>query len=186
MKSIPPMQRTFGPLLASLAAKLTRLVRPRDWRYQARASELLDAVLATASDSVFFVDSRGKVRDCNLVAEQIFGRDRSEMIGRGIALYVPSLAFSALRRRAKGMGHDSLSLEMPGRLETLATDSSGSTFPVSVAVRSLSVWGNKGCLVRLRDDSRREADRQEIRRLTDQLAIAKRALEHFNAASVGD
>ena len=179
----PPVQGLFRLLQTRVVTLVMRLTRSRSWRHSARASVVLDAVLATASDSVFFVDARGKVRDCNLVAEQTFGRERSEVIGRGIALYLPSLAFSTLRRRAKGMGHDSLTLEMPGRLETLATDSSGSTFPVSVAVCSLSVWGNKGCLVRIRDDSRREADRREIRRLTDQLGIAKRALEHRNSVS---
>src|SRR5690606_3953181 len=46
---------------------------------------------------------------------------------------------------------------------------------------SLSVLGNKGCIVRIRDDSRREADRQQLRRLADQLTVAKAMLERQNA-----
>lgn len=177
-----PPQHSIRSWLAHITVWAKILTRPRPWRRRARASEVLEAVLTTTSDAIFFVDSAGKVRDCNLVAEQMFGRSQSEVIGRGIALLLPSLAFSTLRRRVKGLGHDALPLDMPGRLETLATDQRGTAFPVSVAVRSLSIWGDKGCVVRVRDDSRREADRQQLRRFADQLRVAKNALESKSAS----
>lgn len=175
LSSYAPTALTFAVIGLALVA------RARASRLRAESHSVLDAVFATASDALFWVLSNGKVRDCNVAAEQFFGRTREEMLGSRIERILPSLVFLIPKRDYLRGLLDSPALELPSRLETVVTDSDGDAFPVSLHIKRVSLRNDSGFVVRVRDNTRKEADRQELRKYADQLLVAKHTLERHNA-----
>jgi signal transduction histidine kinase len=152
-------------------------------RWVQRVTELnqvLEAVLATSTDAVFWLRADGRVRYCSAAAVQMFQRDRTEMIGRRIEHVIPSLIFAAPRLSISRNPLQDPSLDLPSKLEIVATDREGTAFPVCVTIKSLS-RKSKGCVVRVRDESHREIEKQELRSYADQLLLTKHSLERHNA-----
>jgi PAS domain S-box-containing protein len=95
------------------------------------------AVFEAAPDGIVVVDAEGLIRDMNPRAEELFGYERGELVGKQVETLVPASIREAHERdrsaflaepRARPMG---MGLELRGRR------SDGSTFPVEI---SLSPW----------------------------------------------
>jgi len=167
-------------LAALLLGGVAVLLRARWVQRVTELNQVLDAVLATSTDAVFWLHADGRVRDCSVAAVQMFQRSRTEMIGRRIEHVIPSLMFAAPRLSISRGPLQDPSLDLPSKLDIVATDRDGTAFPVSVTIKCLS-RKSRGCVIRVRDDSHREMDKQELRNYADQLLLTKHSLERHNA-----
>lgn len=101
----------------------------------------LQAVFETAVDAIITIDTRGLMTDCNRATEKLFGWSRDELIGRNVALLMPSPHREAHdgyigrylatgERRIIGIGR-----------EVTALRKDGSTFPMDLSVSEFRIGG---------------------------------------------
>jgi two-component system, cell cycle sensor histidine kinase and response regulator CckA len=115
------------------------------------------ALLELALDGIFIVDEEFRITEFNRAAEQMFGRTRSEAIGRPLGDLLLPLAPV---RSAAAVGDAVILTAMlePGlRVEMMARHADGRCFPVELAVSKLPASENPQFAGLLRDISERKS-----------------------------
>ena len=133
-----------------------------EWEAELRASEAWKAaIFESALDGIITVDHEGRITDFNHAAEKIFGRSRSDVLGRqAVMTLVPpglrdyhrnEIAQHVLAGDSKVVGR---------RIETLGMRADGAEFPIEMAVTPLEVHGRHLFIMFVRDitDRRRAED----------------------------
>ena len=122
-------------------------------------------VLEAAPDALVIVDDAGTILRTNGAAEELFGHDRSDLVGRPVEVLVPSRYHSAhvahradyqgeLRRRPMGHGPELYGLRKDG-----------TEFPVEISLSPLPARGGTLVIAAIRDISARkraEAERDHL------------------------
>ncbi len=128
-------------------------------RPAATSEEQFRALLEAAPDAMVIVDERGQIQLVNAQAEQLFGYERSDMVGQSIELLVPE------RARAAHVGHRRNYLQAPATrpmgagVELYARRSDGIEFPVEISLSPLETHLGTLTISAIRDVSaRRRAD----------------------------
>lgn len=105
------------------------------------SAERLQAILNTAADAIVTVDIHGTIDSVNLATETLFGYERSELIGKNIALLMPR-SFS---RHSVGEVSEPIETELArlvsNRREVSAQRKDGSSFPVDLALSRVDHLG---------------------------------------------
>jgi PAS domain S-box-containing protein len=100
---------------------------------------LLSAVLESATDCVFVIDTRGMVVELNPAAERTFGYRRKEILGRELAtLVVPPSLRERYRQAVRGLRDGESASLVDRRMEFTGMRSDGSEFPVELTVTSVA------------------------------------------------
>jgi two-component system sensor kinase FixL len=124
-------------------------------------------VLDTARDSIVSIDATGVVTLFNRTAERMFGYRAAEVLGRNVAMLMPSpyreehgqyLENYRLTRIPKAIGRTR---------HVEATRSSGEVFPIELSVSEAHVAGQTLYTAILRDVSERKLAEEELRRERD-------------------
>jgi PAS domain S-box-containing protein len=123
-------------LLRTIGRQVGQYVARARAEERLRASqEVSSAIVRAALDCVITMDHEGRVVDFNPAAEDTFGYDREEAIGRLLAeLVIPHAmreAHTVALRRYVDTGHATI---LNRRLELVALRADGSTFPVELTV----------------------------------------------------
>jgi PAS domain S-box-containing protein len=137
----------------------------------------LNAVLETVIDGIITIDERGLMQTVNPAAEEIFGYDAAEMLGRNVNLLMPEPyagAHDAYLRsylqsgqaRVIGIGR-----EVQGRRKD------GSTFPMELAVSEMAEAGQRNFVGIVRDISERK---QAARSLEESSRLRQAILDSAN------
>jgi PAS domain S-box-containing protein len=115
------------------------------------------AILKTAVDCIILIDHEGSVIEFNLAAEQTFGYNRADAVGRDMAdLIIPPRLRDAHRR---GLAHYLATGEGPvlnKRIEMTAMRADGSEFPVELAIIRIRVEGPPVFTGQVRDITERK------------------------------
>lgn len=141
----------------------------------------LRATVDTALDSIIVIDSGGHIVEFNPAAEQCFGYQRAEVLGRELApLIIPERHREAHRLGLQRLRDGPAAGDMLGRrTEVTALRAEGSEFAAELAVEM--VHRDRGSLfvAYLRDISERLRDRQKILDLNANLerGVAERTAE---------
>jgi two-component system sensor kinase FixL len=161
------------------------------------ASELRwKAIIESAVDGIIVIDARGRIEAINPAAERLFGRTESEVVGKNVAMLMPSpyheehdgyLAAYLATGVAKIIGK--------GR-EVSGLRRDGSVFPLHLSVGELSIGGERkftGILhdlsERVRLEERLRASEAHWRSIVESavdgivLIDARGRIEAFNAAA---
>jgi two-component system sensor kinase FixL len=126
-----------------------------------------EAVLDTARDAIVSIDATGVVTLFNRTAERMFGYRAAEVLGRNVAMLMPSpyreehgqyLENYRLTRIPKAIGRTR---------HVEATRSSGEVFPIELSVSEAHVAGQTLYTAILRDVSERKLAEEELRRERD-------------------
>jgi PAS domain S-box-containing protein len=129
-------------------------------------------VFRAALDAVIVMDADGYVRDWNPAAEELFGRARSEVLGKELAeLVIPGALRDAHRnalRRHLETGEASI---LNHRLELSALRSDGSEFPIELSVTRVIDADPPLFVGFIRELSERTLTRTESRRLQQRMSF---------------
>jgi len=152
----------------------------------------LRAILETALDAIVVMDREGIVHEWNRAAEQMFGYERSEAIGRKLAdliipPYLRDLHERGLAQHLVRGGGPMLNR----RIETVAQRADGSELAVELAITEAGTNGGSMFTGYVSDITQRKQAEEEIRQLnaeleqrvrkrTEQLELANRELEAFS------
>ena len=138
--SLNPVEMPEGPRLLASIIDVTERRRAQDALRKTEA--LASSVLSAALDAVVVVDHNGAVVEWNRAAEQVFGYNRSDTIGREIADLIVPPRFQQGHRR--GIARYLATGEGPvlGRLVELpAVRADGAEFPVEVYITPIPIEG---------------------------------------------
>jgi protein-histidine pros-kinase len=152
------------------------------------------AILQSALDSIITIDDRGRVVDFNPAAEQTFGYQHSEVVGRLLAeLIIPpdlrQAHVAGLARYSQTGEH----VVLNRRIELRAMRSNGSEFPAELAITPILGQDKPMFTGYLRDISDRKRAEQEmlqlnaelegrVRERTEKLTAANQELARANEA----
>jgi PAS domain S-box-containing protein len=152
--------------LAHVASQLAHFIQRRRSEEAVSQSEARKAaVLEAALDAIITFDHQGFVLEFNPAAERIFGRPRSEAVGRELtSLIFPTDRAARFRRELTDpecSGADGLVLGR--RVETSARRIDGSTFPVEMALTLIQSDGPPVYVLFVRDISERKKTEEALR-----------------------
>ncbi len=152
----------------------------------------LRAILETALDAIVVMDTDGIVHEWNRAAEQMFGYQRTEAVGRKLAeLIIPAYLRD---RHERGLAQHLTEGNGPmlnRRIETMALRADGSEFAVELAITESGTNGGTMFTGYISDITHRKQAEEEIRQLnaeleqrvrkrTEQLELANREMEAFS------
>jgi PAS domain S-box-containing protein len=129
-------------------------------------SESYEAVFLASPDGVLVIDSGGRIRAANPMAETLFGYTQDQLLGQGVDMLVPD------RVRPHHSGHrEAYAAEPRARpmgigMELSARRRDGSEFPVEISLSPVSSEGEMLVIASVRDVTER------------------RRLRHFGAAAL--
>jgi two-component system sensor kinase FixL len=172
-------------LTTYVANHLMANLRARD-RSLIQQTRRMNAIMETAADGIVTIDTAGTILSMNPVTEELFGYDRTEMIGRNVTILMPS------PHRDQHDGYLEAYLETGlariigiGR-EAEGRRKDGTTFPVDLAVSEVRIGDERFFTGILRDISERKQSEQKLRDLNNALQRQQQALvQHEKMAAMG-
>ena len=120
--------------------------------FQAQTQTPIEAIFDSVTDALLSVDHTGRIRNCNKVCSQYFGRNRRELIGSSIDTVLPDASgFAASDYLRPFMSSlDDTSLELPCG-EVIAQHANGRTFHAEINASALETVGGDMFVISLRD-----------------------------------
>lgn len=177
---------TYYPYHAPSGEVALAVVLTRDITEQMRAEQALQAsesrlrtVLDSMVDGVIVIDEQGTVESFNPAAEGIFGYRSGEVVGNNVKLLMPqadAMAHDGHLRRHRETGRTGIigvGREVTGRRRD------GSTFPMDLAVSTMSNGGRRCFVGVVRDISERKAVELELVHALETARVASRAKSEF-------
>ncbi len=144
------------------------------------SEERLRAIHDTIVDCIITIDHRGKIASLNPAAEEQFGYNESEVIGKNVKMLMPeNYAVEHDGYLANYMRTGEAKIIGIGR-EVTAQRKDGSVFPAELAVSQMDIAGEKFFSGSLRDISDRKAIQRDLELLVQELESKNAELERFN------
>ncbi len=110
--------------------------------------ERLSAVLGNVAEGIIMFDARGTIQTCNRAAEQLFGHEAADVIGRHVSLLMP-LAFA--------VGHDPGQQPIAvGPHEQVGRQRDGRRFPIEATITETTFLQDRVFVAAIRDISERK------------------------------
>jgi PAS domain S-box-containing protein len=116
---------------------------------------LFEALLDSAPDAIVLVNQEGRITLVNRKTEQLFGYERSELLGEPVELLVPERFRSCHLRHRAGYATDPQMREMGAELELYGRRSDGSEFPVEISLGPTSEDDESQVITIIRDATER-------------------------------
>lgn len=143
---------------------------------QKESEERLRSVVETASDAIICVDERGLVYLWNRKAEEMFGFEASEIIGRDMHDYIVP---ETLRERARAAFNGFMRIgsgPIVGKsIEISGLNKDGTEFPVELSISAMSINGRWHSTGIVRDITARNSARERLQQKIEELERFKRA-----------
>jgi diguanylate cyclase (GGDEF)-like protein/PAS domain S-box-containing protein len=130
-------------LMAAIGSQIGQFIGRKEVEQAVLDSEALKtAMFESALDSVITIDHQGRILEFNTAAEQMFGYERNDVIGKELAeLIIPPVLrdrHRAALRRLANSGHSEI---LGKRLEFSGMRADGSEFPVELTVTGVELPG---------------------------------------------
>lgn len=153
-------------LVGSIISATRRDLRLREAALRQAADSLgfLDALLEAAPDGVLSVDAAGTLVLVNSRIEALFGRARSELLGRPVSLLLPEEVVTLLTSSSEGASSTR-------SLECLRHD--GTSFPAELAISKPELGAKGQSIVIVRDTSERLAIERQLQQSQRMEAIGQ-------------
>lgn len=116
-------------------------------------------VFEAAPDGILVVDTRGRIREANPQAEEMFGYDREDLMGMEVEELVPEGVREAHRREREAYTDDPEPRPMGVGLELTGRRRDGSEFPVEISLSPMESRGETRVIAIVRDVT----ERRELR-----------------------
>src|SRR5210317_1733585 len=133
-------------------------------------------LLESAPDAMIIIDDKGKIALVNKQAEEMFGHDRHEMLGKQIEMLLPSrLQETHVEHRESFLRNPLLRPMGQGR-DLVAVRSDGSEFPVEISLSPVHAASRRFVSSVIRDVTERK-------RMENEIIAARREAERANKAN---
>jgi len=173
LRSISPIKNCTGEITHYVGIQIEDIERKRA-QEALRESELRYRMLhLTSFDGIIMAESSGKITECNISAETIFGYGHDEMIGMELTALMPEklrsghlAGFESFMRTGEKKAHNVL-------IETEGVRKNGEVFPVELIISSLYVNGKLFISGTIRDISERKKIEDKLRKSEERLAEAQ-------------
>jgi protein-histidine pros-kinase len=133
-------------------------------------------LLESAPDAMIIVDDKGKIALVNKQAEEMFGHDRHEMLGKQVEMLIPSRIKESHVEHRKSFLRNPLLRPMGKGLDLVAVRSDGSEFPVEISLSPVHAASRRFVSSVIRDVTDRK-------RMEDEIIAARREAERANKAN---
>jgi PAS domain S-box-containing protein len=130
---------------------------------------LSGALLEALPDAVVAVDHKGTIVQVNSQALELFGYDRSELVGQKVELLVPESYRGQHRHHRENYADAPKTRRMGAELDLYGRRRNGSEFPVEVSLSPISTQKGAFVLSAIRDISDRKRIAEELRRANEEL-----------------
>jgi PAS domain S-box-containing protein len=125
--------------------------------------------LETFPDALVAVDGKGVILQVNSQVEELFGYNRSQLIGKRIEMLVPERFRGQHTSHREGFAAHPKTRRMGAGLELYGRRRNGSEFPVEISLSPVSIEGGMIVLSAIRDVTDRKRIEQELRRAHEEL-----------------
>ena len=133
-------------------------------------------LLESAPDAMIIIDDKGKIALVNKQAEEMFGHDRHEMLGKPVEMLIPSRLHEPHVEHRKSFLRNPSLRPMGQGLDLLAVRSDGSEFPVEISLSPVHAASRRFVSSVIRDVTERK-------RMEDEIIAARREAERANKAN---
>jgi two-component system, cell cycle sensor histidine kinase and response regulator CckA len=157
-----PVEISLSPIGESDDSQVITIIR--DVTGRRRAATRFGVLLESAPDAIVLGDSSGRIALANRRAEELFGYELGELVGREVELLVPERFRSAHLDHRAAYATDPRTREMGAGLELYGQRKDGSEFPVEISLTPEGVGPEELVIAIVRDVSDRRA--AELERLT--------------------
>ncbi|MBK7367624.1 MAG: GAF domain-containing protein [Candidatus Eisenbacteria bacterium] len=175
----PPFSHHEFDLAESLIATASQALEQSHLIRQLRAGEARkSAILDSALDCVIVTDENGVILEFNRAAQEAFGYEPVDVIGRGLTETI--IPARHARAHAEGLNRHRETGEarvLGRRVELDARRADGSEFPIEVSIQETRVGDRVLYTANLRDITERRREQEELVRSRD---VAHRSLEMRN------
>jgi PAS domain S-box-containing protein len=136
-------------------------------------AELAGALIDSCPDGLLLVDRDGSIQLANPVAETMFGRTETELVGSSIDDLVPAEFRATHSQRRAAYAAAPVSRPMGTGLELFAQHSSGEMFPVEISLSPCTIDDTLFTIATIRDVSDRQESASQMAMLQDRERIAR-------------
>ncbi len=135
---------------------------------------LSDAIVKSAIEAVITVNANGIIEGFNPAAQNMFGYDSDEIIGKNIEILIPAERRKIFRNNVENFFNTGewQSSNSDGVIYGLRKD--GSRFPYEKSINEIEHQSEQKLVFLIRDMSSQKASEQEARELREELAHAER------------
>jgi len=137
------------------------------------------ALLEFAPDAVVIVDRSARIVIVNRQAEEMFGYDREELLGKPIEALIPQRYHGAHVHHRDQYIHDPRTRPMGAGLELFARRKDGSEFQVEISLAPVSEGDDQLVVSIVRDVTDRKAVEAQLRESAAELRQSNAELEQF-------
>ena len=132
---------------------------------------ILEKLIDLAPDSILVTAGDGKIFELNARTEQMFGYQRSELIGQPIEILVPQRFRQAHPQRRQSYGAKASARPMGVGLELFGCRKDGSEFPVDIMLSPVETSEGPMVLSVVRDATEQRNAQEALRRTEHQLSM---------------
>lgn len=148
---------------------------------QALPTEILEAILNSASDAILVTEESRKIVFFNAQAELLFGYTSNDVLGKDLNTLIPARLAEVHNQHVGDFIAGSVDRrDMSERPELLARRRDGSEFPVEITISKVATSSGVYSTALVRDVTRRKLIEQEMQRKTELLLAANEELKRLS------
>jgi PAS domain S-box-containing protein len=174
-----PVEISLSPINTGEGAMVMSAIR--DISDRRKAEQKFRGLLESAPDAIVIVNSSGEIVLVNTQAENLFGYDRRELLGKRIEVLIPRRFAQGHPELRGGFFHSPRPRSMGAGLELYGLRADGTEFPVEISLSPLETEGETLVSSAIRDISERKRIEATLHEQREQLQRASLAKDRFLA-----
>jgi len=157
-------------LIGVLAASINALIRYRQMLHSLQNNQSrLSTILDTAVDGIITIDMSGRIISFNHAAEQLFGWQSTEILGKDTLILMPKVYHVRHNHFLRHFGEEGQAKILGVGREVTGVRKDGSTFPMRLAIGKANVPGETLIVGFITDLTQRNSMKSAMRERDEQL-----------------